>query len=126
MKELLNKQEERDLKKRGYKLSKKKPNGLVVRSLIVMSHGNRELHDSGYPFIKIFGVIEGNKLVFLGWHDHWISYVPTNTDSFGKNIFHIMPWLTKKQWKVKHNFMSLSTFQIGDYMDEGGDYVMLK
>jgi hypothetical protein len=121
----LNKQEIEDLKEHGYELSDKSPNGLIVSGLIVISHGNKELHDSGYPYIKIFGII-GKELVSLGWHDHWISYVPTNTDSFGKNIFHIMPWCEKRKWKVNKNFISLSTFQIGEYTNEELDFVNLE
>jgi len=126
MKQELNKQELKDLAKHGYKLSNKNPSGSVVSGLIVVSNGNKELHDSGYPFIKIFGIV-GKELVSLGWHDHWISYVPTNTDSFGKNIFHIFPWMNlNKIWKIRDNFMSFSTFQIGDYNSEGKDFVILK
>lgn len=124
MKLELTKQEIKDLEKHGYKLSSKDPSGLVVSGLIVVSNGNKELHDSGYPFIKIFGIV-GKELVSLGWHDHWVSYVPTNTDSYGKNIFHIFPWLDRnKRWKVTDSFMSFSTFQIGNY-NEDGEFVIL-
>lgn len=124
MEENLNKQELRDLEKYGYKLSSKDPDGLIVSGLVVISNGNKDLHDSGYPFIKIFGVV-GEELVSLGWHDHWISYVPTNTDSFGKNIFHVFPWMGDRKWKVTENFMSTSTFQIGEYNDSNNEFVIL-
>ena len=124
--EKLTKQEIRDLTKHGYELSDKSPKGLVVKGLIVISHGNKDLHDSGYPFIKIFGIMDDNKLVSLGWHDHWISYVPTNTDSLGKNIFHIMPWYQKLKWKVRDDFIPFSTFQIGDYEMHNIDFVYLE
>lgn len=122
----LNKKEKENLNNRGYSFIEENPSSIIIDSLIVISHGNKELHDSGYPFIKIFGVVEKNKMIFLGWHDHWISYVPTNTDSLGKNIFHVMPWISgKKKWKVTENFMSFSTFQIGDYDSDSKDFVIL-
>lgn len=125
MKELLNKQEVKDLAKHGYRLSEMNPNGLIVSGLIVVSNGNKELHDSGFPYIKIFGIF-GSELVSLGWHDHWISNVPTNTDSFGKNIFHIFPWCNKKKWKVDENFILCSTFQIGDFYDKDDEFIILR
>ena len=114
MKEELSKTEIRDLEKYGYKIVEKDPSNLLIRWIIVICHGIKELHDSGYPFIKIFGVIDNNELVSLGWHDHYVSSVSTNTDSLGKNIFRIMPWGKKIKWKVCDNFTSYSTFQIGD------------
>lgn len=116
----MNKQEIKDLKKHGLNPDNiVKPEGQIVSGLIVLSNGNKEIHDSGYPFIRIFGVIKDG-LVDLGWHDHWIANVPTNTDSYGKNIFHIFSWENRdKKWKVDDNFFSCSTFQIGQYQEEG-------
>ena len=114
MKEELSKTEIRDLEKYGYKIVEKDPSNLLIRCIIVICHGIKELHDSGYPFIKIFGVIDNNELVSLGWHDHYVSSVSTNTDSLGKNIFRIMPWDRKIKWKVCDDFTSYSTFQIGN------------
>lgn len=122
----MNKQEIKDLKKHGINPDKIiKANGQVVSGLIIMSNGSKELHDSGYPFIRIFGVL-GEELVDLGWHDHWVSYVPTNTDSNGKNIFHVFPWLSKeKKWKIDDNFISCSSFEIGSYNERDDNYIML-
>ena len=120
----LTKRELRDLTKNGYYLSDRKPNGLIVNHVIVVSHGNRELHDSGYPFIKIFGAV-GKELVNLGWHDHYMNNIPTNVDSLGKNIFRIMPRLSRKKWRVPKDFIPVSAFQIGDYEEEEEEFVTL-
>lgn len=121
MKDLLNKQEKRDLKRHGLptEVQIKDVSGKEVWGILVVSAGNKEVHDSSYPFIKIFGVVrDSDKLLFLGWHDHWIAHVPTNTDSLGKNIFFVKPWM-RLRWKVTDSFMSLSTFEIGNYyLDE--------
>lgn len=122
---LLNKNEERDIKANGYSLSSKKPNGLTVQFLVVISNGNKAVHDSGYPYIKIFGAVSDKELVFLGWHDHFASNVPTNVDSWGKNIFRVMPWHREKKWVVAENFFSCSSFQIGRFDDEKQDFTEL-
>lgn len=123
---LVNKDEERDIKAHGYSLSKEKPNGMTVDFLVVVSNGNKVVHDSGYPFIKIFGAVSENKLVFLGWHDHFVSNISTNIDSWGKNIFRVMPWTKKKEWRVAKNFFSCSSFQIGRfYMNENDEFIEL-
>jgi len=96
--------------------------------LIVISHGRRELHDSGYPFIKIIGKGDDGNFYNLGWHDHFISYVPTNTDSLGKNVFRVAPW-DNGPWVVSDNFWSSSTFQIGTppyYSDYDPNKVILQ
>lgn len=127
MKKLLNKKEEKDLKSHGYSLKlKTDPSGLIVKGIIVISNGNKELHDSGYPYIKILGILENKKLVFLGWHDHYLSHISTNTDSLGKNIFHVFPWASIKKWKVRENFSSYSTFEIGDYNHENKEFIILQ
>jgi len=121
---LMNKQEIRDLKK--YNFHPKnivKPNGQILSGLIVMSDGNKELHDSGYPFIRIYGIIE-NGLVDLGWHDHYICNIPVNIDSLGKNIFRIFLWRGRgKKLKVKDNFFSCSTFQVGDMYEKDENFI---
>lgn len=88
--------------------------GREVKYIIVVSHGRKDMHDSGYPFIKILGRTE-HSFLNLGWHDHFLSYVPTNTDSLGKNVFRVMPWNEgDKAWVVSDIFCSLSTFSIGE------------
>ena len=122
MTNLLTKTEIRDLAAHGYTLSDENPKGKIIEHLIVVCHGNREKHDSGYPFIKIFGCVEG-KMVFLGYHDHWIAHVPTNTDALGKNVFRVMPWRTEKQWKVHDSFIGVSTLEIGSYLYNDSEFV---
>lgn len=121
----LTKTELRDLEKHGYTITDKKPNGIIVDYIIVVSHGNKELHESGYPFIKIFGAVD-KELVSLGWHDHYTGYVPTNTDSLGKNIFRVMPWVDKRPWKVSEHFLSISSFTIGEYGDNDYEFIILQ
>lgn len=107
------------------------PAGQTVRYLIIVSHGRKTMHDSGYPYIKIIGVAEEGGLVDLGWHDHFICEEPVNIDSLGKNVFRIMPWGNgKKPFKVSAPFISCSTFEIGTgkYItsEESENYILLK
>jgi len=120
----MNKQEIKDLKKHGYNPEKIiEPKGQILNGLIIMSNGSKELHDSGYPFIRIYGVVEDG-LVELGWHDHYICAVPVNIDSLGKNIFHLFLWCAKeKKLKVKDNFISCSSFEIGDMYDTDDNFI---
>jgi hypothetical protein len=97
-----------------FEITPDQPNGKEMNHIIVISHGNREKHDSGYPFIKIIGVGVDGKFYDLGWHDHYVAYLSTNTDSIGKNIFRVMPWATKEKWVISEHFISVSSFQIGD------------
>ena len=93
--------------------------GKFITGLLVISRGRKELHDSGFPYIEIIGI--GDDAYYeLGFHDHFVSYLRTNTDSYGKNVFHVMPWI--KGWKVNATFTPCSTFTIG-YVDSilGGD-----
>jgi hypothetical protein len=117
-------QEIRDIKKHGYNPNNIiEPSGQILNGLIIISNGNKELHDSGYPFIKIYGIIKEG-LVDLGGHDHYVCYEPVNIDSFGKNIFHLMLWCNKsKKLKVSDNFMSCSTFEIGDMYDKDDNFI---
>ena len=129
----LTKQELRDLKRHGYEITKlEAPNEQEIGHLIVISNGNKELHDSGYPYIKIIGVVKGEtnktkkRFVNLGWHDHFLLLTHANVDSLGKNIFRVMHWETAKPWKVQQGFMSLSTFMIGSFYPNSEDkYVWL-
>ena len=112
----LNKQEIRDIEKAGYDLNELlRPEGQAVHPLILISNGRRQLHDSGYPFIRVFGVDEETgKLVDLGWHDHLYIYVnPANIDSLGKNIFQIMR-PSSSVFKVSEGFRSVSTLEVGN------------
>lgn len=109
----LNQQELRDLKRYGFDGTKIVPAaGQDIVGIIFISHGTKYMHEAGYPFIKILGVGLDNVLIDLGWHDHFLTYYPTNTDCFGKNVFHVMPWHSTK-WRVTKDFMSCSTFEIG-------------
>ena len=71
-----------------------------------------EMHDSDYPCIEILGVSKDRtELYNLGkYHDHFIARCPINVDSFGKNIFHIMPWGRNQFFVAKPYFVS--TFEI--------------
>ena len=112
----LTKQELRDLKRHGYDITElEAPNEQEIGHLIVISHGNRKLHDSGFPYIKIIGKTKEGKYVNLGWHDYFLLLTHANVDSLGKNIFRVMHWETAKPWKVQQGFMSLSTFMIGSF-----------
>jgi len=86
----------------------------TIHSLFCFVSDERRLHDSGYPFIRIFGEIENNRLIDLGWHDHFITKCQTNTDSYGKNIFHIMPWSSKIEFWIRGNNFWYSTFKINE------------
>jgi len=115
--------------KKKFEFSSEKPNGKDIDHLVVISHGNREKHDSGYPFIKIIGIGKDEKFYDLGWHDHFCSYVGLNVDSLGKNVFRIMKWCGKKRWRVAEHFISVSSFMIGNTEDLLGenqeDYIEL-
>lgn len=123
----MKKQEIKDLKKRGGFVADNivEPNNQTLNGLIIMSNGSKELHDSGYPFIRIFGMM-ANGLVDLGWHDHYLCYVPVNIDSYGKNIFHLTLWNNRnKKLKVSKHFMSCSTFEIGDMYETDKDFIFV-
>ena len=124
----LNKQEIRDLKKHGYdiNLGLEKPNEQIITDLVVISNGVKEIHDSGYPYIRIIGKSDKGKLVELGWHDHFVCNVFVNIDSFGKNIFHVMNWCkNNKKWKIRKDFMYCSSFLIGDFVNKKEEYINL-
>ena len=108
------KKEHQILKKWKLEVTDKKPSKRTkIQSLYVFVSDTRRLHDSGYPFIRIFGEIENRKLIDLGWHDHYIIEFPVNIDAYGKNVFHIFPWGSKSDgfW-IKGNNIWCSTFQI--------------
>jgi hypothetical protein len=64
---------------------------IFIDALVYFVSDTRIKHDSGYPFIRIFG-ISGTKIYNLGSHDHFISEIPMNTDSIAKNIFRTWKW----------------------------------
>ena len=88
--------------------------GKQLYYIILISHGRRYMHDSGYPFIKMIGKGTDGKFYNLGWHDHYICNEPSNTDSLGKNVFRLMPWCNDKPWVVSNGFWSSSTIEIGE------------
>jgi len=121
---MFDKKEHQILKKRGFKfvepmefleiLRELRPSGKIkIHSLFVFVSDTRRLHDSGYPFIRIFGEIDGKRLIDLGWHDHYLIEFPVNVEAYGKNVFHIMPWGRKPDgfWIRGDNFWC-STFEI--------------
>lgn len=82
------------IKKYGsFLISDEKPTSkTIINSLIIFVSDTRKKHDSGYPYIRVFGEIDNNKLIDLGWHDHIMIECFVNIDSFDKNVFHIMSW----------------------------------
>jgi hypothetical protein len=96
-----------------------KSKGQAINDILIISNGRGELHDSGYPFIKVLGrqykqgVISPIKYFHLGWHDHCLCNIPVNIDSYGKNIFRIMPHFSYKNFVVSPHFISVSTFEVG-------------
>ena len=122
----MKRREKRDLKKHGYSPKNIiKPNGQTLSGLIIISKGSKELHDSGYPFIRIYGIVK-DALVDLGSHDHYLCYDPINVDSLGKNIFHLMLWCNKKKkLKVPKNFTPYSTFEIGNMYEKDDNFILI-
>lgn len=103
------------LKKWGLEVIDKKPSERTkIKSLYVFVSDTRTLHDSGYPFIRIFGEIEDKKLIDLGWHDHYVIEFPVNIDAVGRNVFHIFPWVKESAgfW-ISGNNIWVSSFNIG-------------
>ena len=93
--------------------------GQEIRDILVVSLGRRGLHDSGYPFLRMIGrqydrgVKPAIKYFDLGWHDHFLCNIKVNIDSYGKNLFRVMPWMGGKNFQVSPHFISCSTFEIG-------------
>ena len=89
---------------------KDKQEELEIQEVIMIVHNPKKLHDSGYPFIRVFGIVRNKSntkhlystLVDMGWHDHYMIFPPNfvNIDSLGKNIFRLMSF-NKIQWKVQ-------------------------
>lgn len=93
--------------------------GKEIDSILIISHGNRQKHDSGYPFIKCIGWNHKDKKYYnLGYHDHIMYNCRINIDSFGKNIFHVMNYDEKKKWVISEIFISCSSLMVGSYVEE--------
>jgi len=100
------------LEKNGYVITDIKPTKRTeIKSLFVYVHDLRKRHDSGYPYIKIFGEIENKQLIDLGWHDHYLINNSVNIDAYGKNLFHIFKWRGNPFW-ISGNNILVSTFSI--------------
>jgi hypothetical protein len=94
---MIDKKERKILEKIGFKFVKQnKDTSSVVSSLFIYVSDTRKKHESGYPFIRIFGEVSNKELIDLGWHDHYLSYMPINVDAYAKNLFHIFPWGNEK------------------------------
>ena len=90
--------------------------GQVINDILIVSNGRGELHDSGYPFIRVIGrQYTSPQITYfdLGWHDHCLCNIPVNIDSYGKNIFRILPHFSYKNFVVSPHFISVSTFEVG-------------
>jgi len=104
--------EQKILIKKGYTFIDLSPKERTkIEDLFVYVNDTRKLHESGFPFIRIFGNIGKNQLIDLGWHDHYLIYCLTNTDVYGKNLFHIMRW-NEVKFYIKGNNFWCSTFEI--------------
>jgi hypothetical protein len=110
----MNAKEQDILIKKGYefidmKITKK----TNINSLFIFVSDTRRLHDSGYPYIRIFGEIDNKKLIDLGWHDHYIIECGVNIDAYAKNLFHVMPWnYPNNIFFINQNHIWCSTFWI--------------
>ena len=100
MKKEKDKKELKILEKWKYKFVDQTPTErTVIEEVIIFVHDTRVKHESGYPLIRIFGNIGNNKLISLGWHDHFLIYQTVNIDALGKNVFRVMHWgLSEKFW----------------------------
>lgn len=128
----LNKQELRNLKKYGIDISSvrdPKP-GEIINIIVVISNGTQKLHDSGFPYIHAIGFKRSKDgwfdAVDLGWHDHFICEEQVNMDSLGKNIFRIMAWGNKLQFKVSEHFVCVSSLFIGSTYKPDPEYIIIR
>lgn len=126
------KQEIASLKKHGYEVKDIKncsdltSESIEIDDLIIISKGNKVLHDSGFPFIWVIGRSKEG-WINLGWHDHFVANVSINVDSLGKNIFHIMLWAENtKRMYIKKGYISCSSFQIGSFYPKEDEGVELR
>jgi hypothetical protein len=102
------------IEKRGYSFTDISPKGQKICGVLMIVHDPSKLHDSGYPFIRAFGILKDNKLVDMGWHDHYVSKCPTNTDSWGKNIFRVSSWWNSVRFSVSPSFWNTSSLMLGE------------
>jgi len=93
-------------------LSSNEARGQTINYLIIVSHGCKQMHDSGYPFITVIGCGSGSTYYDLGQHDVIHCESRCNIDSYGKNVFRLLS--KYKPWKVDKCFISVSSFSIGD------------
>lgn len=108
--------EKQFLEKYGYTFSDEKAGGQTIWHVIVVVHDARNKHDSGYPFLRVFGALADKEknmtLVDMGWHDHYCSDLPTNTDALAKNIWRVGPWGKEREWKIRDGFSSYSSLSL--------------
>lgn len=76
--------------------------------IIAIVHNPSRLHDSGYPYIRVFGA-NGKNLYEMGWHDHILfgglsdGSIAVNSDALHKNIFRFMKWERTEKWFIDAN-----------------------
>jgi len=107
----IDKKEYEKLKKMGYIITETPKKKTEIEYLIVFVSDTRRKHDSGYPFIRIFGKGKDRELIDFGWHDHFVSEIPINVDSLAKNIFRVMVWGKHRFW-IKGNNIWCSSLVI--------------
>lgn len=105
------------LEKQGYKIVqleslRETTDKIDVKTMFYFVSDTRKKHESGFPFIRIFGELENKELVDLGWHDHWYTNIPVNIDAYTKNLFHIMSWAGIKFYLKPQSRCWTSTFSI--------------
>jgi hypothetical protein len=104
------------IEKRGYSFTDISPNGQPIDGVLMVVHDPSKPHDSGYPYIRAFGIISKNKLVDMGWHDHYVCESPINVDAYGKNIFRVSSWSNYIKFSISPNFWNGSSLM----MDKNG------
>ena len=89
----LTKDEIRDLQAYGYDTNIKETlPGQEFTSILLISGGRGRLHDSGYPFIIVLGILDKSLYDMGDNHDHiWLTAQneTINMDCLGKNIFRL-------------------------------------
>jgi hypothetical protein len=98
----ITKKEVEVLEKHGYKFSDESAFGREIDHIIVIVHDPSKIHDSGYPWLRIFGS-KGWVLYDMGWHDHYLTEKAVNTDALGKNVWRVMPWCEKGKWRTQED-----------------------
>jgi len=87
----ITKKEYEDIIKFGYEFLNRpaEPNDELLHGILVITHNPSHKHDSGFCYIRTFGILEGGKLVDMGWHDVVDIRVPSRVDSIAKNVTRI-------------------------------------